>query len=156
MIISKQREMTAQGLRREFFMSEKRKVKEIVMSAVPLVLSILLTAGVKLIFHACGPMEDGSFMHCHNAEQAVFFIGCAMTVMSVIMLAVKKAKIRRIISVVMIPVSIVTALIPNTIIKMCMMTDMRCHSVMKPAVIIISAIIAVYSVIYLIVNRNEE
>ena len=141
---------------RKFIMSEKRKVKEIVMSAVPLVLSVFLTVGVKFVFHACGSKADGSFMNCHKAEQIVFITGCVLTVMSVLLLVLKNAKVRKVLAVAMIPVSIVTALIPNTIIKLCMMNDMRCHTVMKPAVIIISVVIAAYSLIYVIVNRNEE
>ena len=140
---------------RKFIMSEKRKVKEIVMSAVPLILSVFLTVGVKFVFHACGPKADGSFMNCHKAEQIVFITGCVLTVMSVLLLVLKNAKIRKILAAAMIPVSIVTALIPNTIIKLCMMNDMRCHTVMRPAVMILAILIAVCSVINMIRSGKE-
>ena len=42
------------------------------------------------------------------------------------------------------------------LIKLCMMTDMHCHSVMKPAVIIICALIAVCGCAYVFVCRDKD
>ena len=56
-----------------------KKVKERTAGIVMTVLSLLLTIGSKTIFSACGPKEDGSWMTCHWAEQAVFGMGIVLT-----------------------------------------------------------------------------
>lgn len=48
-----------------------------ILNAAAIVLSVILAAGVKLMFHACGPKDDGSRMHCHTAENTVCI--CAVT-----------------------------------------------------------------------------
>ncbi|MBO5574333.1 MAG: DUF4418 family protein, partial [Clostridium sp.] len=42
------------------------------------IISFLFLIGTKTIFGPCGPKEDGSFMTCHWAGQALFGIACVM------------------------------------------------------------------------------
>ena len=65
---------------------KKRNTFEKLTEIILVLLSVILTAGVKFLFHACGQKEDGSWMHCHDAEQTVFVLGIMLTVMSVLML----------------------------------------------------------------------
>lgn len=118
-------------------------VKDRIAGIVMTVLSLLLTVGVKTVFSACGPKEDGSWMTCHWAEQAVFMAGTALTVISVIVLIFGRHKAALGASLCALPVVIVTTLIPGVAINLCMMTNMHCHTVMRPAVIVISVLIAV-------------
>ena len=133
----------------------KRKTIEWIMGILLLACSLCLSVGVKLWFHACGPKEDGSFMTCHWAQQAVLVIGCAMTVISLLALILQNGGMRRGLALAAAPCGIGAALIPNTMIKLCMMTDMHCHAVMKPAVIIAGIAAAVIGVIYAAVCKND-
>ena len=134
----------------------KRSLKTLVFDIVLLLLSAGLTVGVKTVFSACEKKPDGTWMACHWAEQAVMALGCAMTVMALVNIVLNKTDLKRGIVLAMIPAALITAFVPNTLIKLCMMTDMHCHSVMKPAVIIISALIAVCGCVYVFVCRDKD
>lgn len=131
-----------------------KKIK--VMDVVLLVLSLALCGGVKLVFHACEVMEDMDPMACHWAEQAVFGMGIVMVVQALGMILLSKLDVRKGISFAMIPTAIVTAFIPNVLIHLCMMNDMRCHTTMRPAVIILSVIIAVCALINMLTDGKAK
>ena len=119
-----------------------------------LVLNIALCAGVKLLFHACGAKDDGSFMSCHWAEQAVFAVSVGLAAAGVLRLFLnRQAKAGA--ALVMSLVSVVTALIPGIFIRLCMMNDMRCHAVMRPAVVIVCVLIAVTGIADALLARKE-
>ena len=127
-----------------------------ILNAAAILLSIFLAAGVKLVFHACGPKEDGSWMHCHTAENTVCICAVGMTLLLFSVLLLRNRKGAFVLSLLSAAVAVVTALLPNTIIHMCMMTNMRCHTVMKPTVIILSVMIALISVITGIMRLREK
>ncbi|HCJ42381.1 DUF4418 family protein [uncultured Ruminococcus sp.] len=133
----------------------KRKAIEWILGVLLLGCSLCLSVGVKLVFHACGPKDDGSFMTCHWAEQAVLVIGGAMTVISLLVLFVTNGGMRRGLALALAPLGIGAALIPNTMIKLCMMNDMHCHAVMKPAVIIFGITAAVLGAVYALVGKKD-
>lgn len=133
----------------------KKKAIEWILGVLLLGCSLCLSVGVKLVFHACGPMEDGKWMTCHWAEQAVLVIGGVMTVISLLVLFVTNGGMRRGLALSLAPLGIGAALIPNTMIKLCMMSDMRCHSVMKPAVIIFGVAAAVLGAVYALVGKKD-
>lgn len=125
-----------------------------IMDYVLLAFSVLLALGVKVIFHAC-PVGE-MVMSCHHAENAVCIAGIVLSVLALVMVLVPKYGLRKILSIVMIPVSIVAAVLPGGIIHLCMMKDMRCHSVMRPAVIIFSVIIIICAVINIVLNERKK
>lgn len=126
-----------------------------VMDIVLLVLSAGLCIGVKVAFHACEVMED-KIMSCHWAEQAVFGMGIVLVVQALGLILLSKLDVRRGISFAMIPTAIVTAFIPNVLINLCMMDDMRCHTTMRPAVMILSIIIAVCALVNVIIDGKKK
>ena len=107
-----------------------------------LLLSAALCIGVKLVFHACGAMEDGGYMHCHTAENAVFAAAIVLTVLALILCLLRARKVRACIAFVAAVLALVTAFIPQTVVHLCMMPDMRCRSIMRPAVLVCSLLIA--------------
>ena len=134
----------------------KKKNGSAAAGIVLFVLCAALCAGVKLAFHACGQTEEGKWMGCHLAEQAVFAVGISLTAAALMLLIVKNADVKRGLALSMIPQAAVTAIIPNTLIKLCMKTDMRCHAVTKHAVIILSVMIAVCALICAVMNRESD
>ena len=120
-----------------------KAIKDRLTGIILTILSVLLTVGVKSFFSACAPKEDGSWMNCHWAEQAVFVMGCALTAMAVFVLISGKSEAGAGAALSMTALSAAAALTPGLAINLCMMTTMHCHTVMRPAVIVICALIAV-------------
>lgn len=120
------------------------------------VANAVLFLGTKLIFHGCEVMEGESVMACHWAENAVFGIAAVMLCLSVIMLISKSAGARLWLSVAMIPSAVLAILVPGTLINLCMMAEMRCHSVMRPSVTIVSVIIILLSVFNVVTEIRKK
>ena len=130
-------------------------VKKINMTDILLlVMSAALCIGVKLVFHACGMKEDGSWMNCHWAEQAVFAVSIGLTVTGCLRIFLdRQAKAGT--ALAMSVISGMTALIPGVFVRFCMMDTMRCHAVMRPAVIILCVLIAVTGIADGLLSRKE-
>lgn len=138
-----------------------KKVKERTAGIIMTVLSLILTVGVKTVFSACGPKDDGSWMTCHWAEQAVFGMGIVLTLISVVVLVSGKKPAALGASLAAVPAACGVIFVPGVLINLCMMTNMHCHTVMRPAVIVISALTAVTACINAVVlfragRRNGE
>lgn len=109
-------------------------------SVLTLILGIILTAGVMLVFHACGPKDDGGWMSCHYAQLTVFGLGIAMACMSVFSLFAD-GKLSAVLRILTIVCAAAAAVIPGNVIHLCMMSGMRCRAVMRPSVILLSVLI---------------
>ena len=128
-----------------------------ILDIILLILSALLCFGTKYLFHACNPKEDGSWMACHWAEQAVFGLGFLLLILSIVLVFVfKDGKTKSGIALSMEAAAALAAVTPNHLIRLCMMTDMRCHAVMKPAVMIISILIIICGAVAVTVHRKED
>ena len=120
-----------------------------------LVLSLILLFGTKYAFHACPAKADGSWMLCHWAEHVVIALGTVFSFLSVARFFVDE-KIKSGISLSFVPLSVVTALVPGLLVNLCMMKDMRCHTTMRPAVIVIAILIAAISLVDFIVRQKSD
>ncbi len=135
-------------------MNKNRKID--IRGILLLILGIFLTVGVKIIFNCCDPKDDGSWMRCHWAEQSVFGVGIALSVMAVIRLIARRADTKKGVSAAMIPAALLNIFIPGILIGLCMMSEMRCRAVMRPSVSVISAVIAIIAVIDVIMLNKES
>ena len=113
--------------------------------------SIFLMLGIKLIFPACGMHDDGTYSSCHTASQVIWWMALAMAVIWILFTIINNRIISTVISGVSILAGIFCALIPGTIVNLCMMPTMRCQSTMKPFVIACGAVVAVLSIINLVI-----
>ncbi len=111
-----------------------------------LVLSLFLAFGTAFVFHACGPKADGSWMNCHQAESIVVWVGAVLSVLSIVRLFVPEG-VKTGLSISFIPFSVFASFVPGVIIHLCMMHDMRCHAITRPAVLVISILIAVFAAV---------
>lgn len=127
-----------------------------ILNMILLLVSILLMIGVKWIFGACGMHDDGAYGSCHWAEQAVFGMGIVLTVQSLVLLISKNKAVQRAGGIGICAAGIVTALIPNGLIPLCVMPSMRCLSAMRPCVLVCAVVIAVLGVCILLVNREKR
>ena len=112
-----------------------------------LVLSLVFLFGTKCAFHACAPKQDGSWMLCHWAEQVIVALGVVFTVLSLSRFFIRDNKIKAGISISFVPLSVLTLLVPGVLVNLCMMKEMRCHTVMRPSVVVLSILIAALSVV---------
>ncbi len=125
-----------------------------VTDIILLVLSLALAVGIKLVFHACAPKEDGSWMTCHWAEQAVSAASIGLTAVAVLRLFLCRAA-KAGTALAMSVFAVITALLPGVFIRMCMMDTMRCHAVMCPAVMIVCLLIAATGLADAFLARKE-
>ncbi|MBQ3842538.1 MAG: DUF4418 family protein [Ruminiclostridium sp.] len=132
----------------------KKRISGVIMTA----LSLLLTIGIIIIFPACGPKEDGSWMMCHWAGRAVFGMGIALTVISLIALIFGGGKPAAGASLSAMVLAVLTALTPEILIPLCKMPTMQCHAMMRPAIIVISVLIALTAAVnaVMILKRKDE
>lgn len=126
------------------------------MSINYIFLGALFALGMKTFIRACGPMEDGTFMHCHTAEQALFAVALVMTGCGILSLFISGTA-RKLIAAAEFALSIVGILLPGTFISLCMMPDMQCRAVMRPGatVFCILMLAAAAADLYLLFRRGS-
>mgnify|MGYP002623852021 FL=1 len=118
-----------------------------VTDIILLVLSAVFFLGLLTFLAPCGPKDDGSWMTCHWAGQALRGISAVLLVISGIHFFVKDSKIKLGLSLAAIPAAILSLILPGNLIGLCMMNTMRCHSVMRTGTMIISVLILVQQII---------
>ena len=129
--------------------------KPSITDMILLILSLALCIGVKCLFHACAPKEDGSWMACHWAEQSIFAAALGMNITAALRFFLNRSA--RIGAGLAIGVTAaVTAIVPGLLIRLCMMNDMRCHAVMRPASIILCVLIVVCVTVDMVRAGKEE
>lgn len=108
--------------------------KQIIPAVILLVLSLVIVIGSQTFLSPC-VHEDGSFGPCHWAGQTLLGLGCVLGMLAALALSVKQARLGIYLSA--LPVCILGALTPGTLIDLCRMSTMRCRMVMQPAMIVL-------------------
>ncbi len=132
--------------------------KKNIISLIPVCVSIMLTVGVMTVFSACGIKDDGTWMHCHDAQIDTAVCGGIMAVLFLLAAFAKGWAVKVLLNLIAVAASIAAFLIPGTIISMCMMNTMRCYTVMQPFVRIMSAaaiLFALPGIISALRSRNS-
>lgn len=123
------------------------------------VLLLLIAAaflpGVLFVFHPCLPNADGSWMTCHWAGNAVAGLAGVLVVISAAHLLVRGDQVKLGLSLAVVPVALLACLVPENVIHMCMMRSMRCHTVMRPAVIVCAALMIAAAVADILARRKR-
>ena len=123
-----------------------------------LILSVVYLVGIRTLFQPCGPKEDGSWMTCHWAGQAVSGLAVVLVILSVVHLITGNTGMKLGLDVGILLCAVFSALIPGKLISLCMMPDMRCHQVMTPGTIVCSVLLlaAVATDCALIARKGNE
>lgn len=135
-------------------MKENRSSR--ILPILILILSLILAVGAQVVFHACGPKEDGGWMACHWAQQTASALGAVMTVQAVILFLARTRAARAAVSAAIVPAAAMALITPAGLINLCMMADMRCQSIMKPAVRLVAAIILILAAVNAVVNAKAD
>lgn len=120
-----------------------------------LIVSVLFLVGIRTAFAPCKPTEDGSWMTCHWAGQAVTGVAAVLLVLAILHLLLPGPGEKLGVAAAMIPVSLLAAFLPGKLINLCMMGTMRCHGVTRPAVLVFSLMLAVLSLADLLLQRKK-
>ena len=102
------------------------------------VLNLIFFVGIQTVFAPCEARPDGSWMTCHWAGQALIGIAAALLAIAVMHLVIPRTQVKIGLSLAVIPVSVLAFAVPDHLIDLCMMETMPCHTVMEPAVTLLS------------------
>ncbi|MDO4901624.1 DUF4418 family protein [Actinomyces sp.] len=130
--------------------------KNIVVSLLPAALGLLLLLGVLTVFSACGPKDDGSWMRCHDCQNAVAAGAGALAVLFGAAAFVPSRAARIGLQAVGVIGAVVVFFIPGAICPMCMLRTMRCYTVFQPFVRIMTALIAGSGLLTLLVSWRRR
>ncbi|WP_369283869.1 DUF4418 family protein [Oscillibacter sp. GMB15532] len=126
------------------------------LSILLLALSAFLTLGTQFVFHACDAGADGSHMVCHWAQQGTIGAAGVLVLLHIFHLLTRDARSRAAFLIAGLPVTVLAMILPGGLIPLCMMADMRCQAVMRPAVLTVGGLILVLTVIALVLNFKRE
>lgn len=133
--------------------NQKRNIG--VSDLILLVISAGYLTGMLTIFKPCGPKEDGGWMSCHWAGNAVAGVAAVLLVIAIVHMIIPGARTKVGLSIAAIPTAALGAVIPGTLIHLCMMNTMRCHAVMHPAAVILSVLMIAAAILDIIVNSRN-
>lgn len=126
--------------------------KSIIPAVVILVLSLVIVIGSRTFLSPC-VHEDGASGPCSQAGRALLGIGCVLGVLAVFSLCLKRARLGIFLSE--MPVCLLGALTPGTLIDLCRMSTMRCRMVMQPAMIILFSLALLCALAGTILSARE-
>lgn len=126
--------------------------KNTIPACAALVLALVIAIGSQTFLGAC-VHEDGSFGACHWASRALMGEGLLLAVLAVLALALPNKRGGLYLS--MLPAAALGMLTPGTLIDICKMDTMRCRMVMRPAMLILLALVLVAALAGLLLSRAE-
>lgn len=124
--------------------------RDIILLLIP----ALLLAGILSVFQPCSPREDGSWMSCHWAGRATAGAAGAMLALSLLRLFVSKDA-KKGLDLALIVLSVLAALLPGRLISLCMMRDMRCHTLTAPCAAVLSGLTALAALVDLLLSGGK-
>ena len=125
-------------------------------SIVQLIVSAVFLIGMLTFLKPCGPKEDGTFMSCHYAGTALIILAAGMLIISLVGIFLKSSAAKAAASVLQIVLSVLTLIIPGTVIGLCMMPEMRCRAVMRPGSMSFALVMILISLAVILINRKKK
>ena len=126
-----------------------------VLGIVLLAAAALLAIGAATFAGPCPTHDDGSLPGCAQAGQYVLYLGIVGAIAALARVLVNRAPVRAIGSLAAAACGAAAALLPGTVLPLCMMATMRCHTIMRPFALIVGIAIAVLGVADALVSRKD-
>ena len=120
------------------------------------ILALCLLLGLFFVFGPCGIKEDGGWMTCHWAGQALRGIAALELALALLHLIPAPHERKIGLDMALIGTSVLAVCIPGYLVGLCMMADMRCRSVMTPAVTVLSGLLIVAALADLLLRRGRK
>ena len=108
--------------------------KQSIPAGILLALSLVIAIGSQTFLSPC-VHDDGAFGPCHWAGRTLLGLGCALGMLAVLSLLIRRARFGAYLSA--LPLCLLGILTPGNLIDLCRMSTMRCRMVMQPAMIIL-------------------
>ena len=121
---------------------------------IVLILALFTAVGVRTFLGPC-VHDDGTFGACHWAGQALFglsLVAAAEGAAAVI----GGAGVRRGLYIAVLLTAILGILIPGNLISLCGMATMRCRALMRPAMMILYALIGVSAAVGIVLSGDKK
>lgn len=118
-------------------------------------LALAFFLGLLFVFGPCGPKEDGGWMTCHWAGQALRGLAGALLVIALLHLLPGRAEMKMGLDLATLPLSVLALLLPGRLIGLCTMASMQCRSVMRPAVTVFAVLLMIVSALDLLMRRKK-
>lgn len=131
--------------------NERVGVWDIVLPA----LALILFAGLLTFLAPCGPKDDGSWMTCHWAGQALRGMAGAMLALAAARLFMPGG-VKLGLDIGMAALAVLALCVPGHLIGLCMMDTMRCRAVMTPGVTVLSILVIAAAVVDMILRRKKD
>ena len=132
-------------------MEQTRKTRKIT-DYIILILGAVYVIGILTFAKACGKTEEGSWMSCHWAQQAVLAFAAVLLVIALLHFILSNNRIKQGLSIASILCAAAAAAVPGILISLCMMDTMRCHSVMRPFTIVMSGLWIIAAFLDILLN----
>lgn len=127
----------------------------VLSSAVYIVLGILLVLTPTVLLPTCN--SESMKMACYYTGRAEIGLGILIIILGGILFVFSKEEIREGISIAQIGIGVLILLYPTKIIGLCGMSDMDCRVQTFPALIVISVILIVVSVVNILyITRKKQ
>ena len=120
------------------------KIKENILGIAEAIFAVILAAGSVTFFSACRS-ADGKYMTCHWAQNTITLIGAVLAIQALLRILIPDRKTKAGLSLGIFLLSASAIFVPGTLINLCMMHTMECHTVFRPAVIVICSLNTVIS-----------
>ena len=118
-------------------------------------LALAFFLGLLFVFGPCGPKEDGGWMTCHWAGQALRGLAGALLVIALLHLLPGRAELKMGLDLATLPLSVLALLLPGRLIGLCTMASMQCRSIMRPAVTVFAVLLIIVSALDLLMWRKK-
>ena len=126
------------------------------ISVIGMVIGALMSVGASTVFRACAAKDDGTWMHCHTAQIWVSVLGVVIAAAFLLGAFVNVKAVQVLASVIAAAAGIIAILTPGVIVSMCMMTDMRCYTMLQPYARVTGALSLVLALITLIAAVRDK
>lgn len=130
------------------------KIKISISEIIMFIISLVLCIGSFTFFSACEVGEN--VMACHWAQNTVTAFGALLSVMALAALIIPDRRVKAGVELAATLTAVLTALVPNVVINLCMMDTMRCVSVFRPFTILFASITAVAALFSAILNLRKK
>ena len=118
-----------------------------ILDLAQLALAIAFAVGAFTFLKPCAAHDDGSWMSCHWAGEAVKGMACLLALLGTLKLCLRGSGAKLGLALATVPAAILTCLIPGGLIGLCMMDTMRCQVVSKPGTLVFGVLIAALAVV---------
>lgn len=132
----------------------KQNKSAVILPVILLIACLIFTIGIKTSFGGCPMTEEGKWMNCHWAEQALFILGVLASISSLLAVVYPDIHGKIVAVVTVIPLSAAIIFLPGNAVRLCMMETMHCHAAMKPFALVMGIIMIIISLISIVFMKK--